>query len=103
MGAGWPQPTMTVAYDDKGKVFSNIISKDALSVRIQTVTNMITGEIYVDHDKRVKDELEFAGQFIAVTTAKVFNGDGSLAYTAEFVTVNRNHIVWLALEDGPQH
>jgi hypothetical protein len=29
--------------------------------------------------------------------------DGSLAYEAPFITVNRNHIVWLALEDEPTH
>jgi len=92
---------MNIAYDEKGKVFSHVIHKDALYVRIQTVTHLITGEIYLDKDKRIKDELEFTEQFIAVTGAKVLKADGSLAYEAEFITLNRDHIVWLALEDVP--
>jgi hypothetical protein len=92
---------VSVNYDEKGKVFSHIVHKDVHFVRIQTVTHQITGEVYVQHERRIKDELEFSEQFIAVTTARVYKLDGSLAYEAPFITVNRNHIVWLALEDEP--
>jgi hypothetical protein len=90
---------MTIAYDEKGKVFSRIVTKDVIYARIQTVTNLITGEIYIEHEKRIKDVLEFAETFIAITAAKVYNLDGTLAYESSFLTLNRNHIVWLAIEE----
>ncbi len=93
---------MNTEYDPKGKVFTHIIQKDIVYVRIQTLTHQITGEMHIEHDKRIKDELEFAEQFVAVTSAKVFNLNGLLAYEAAFITLNRNHIIWLALEDEPQ-
>lgn len=88
-------------HDEKGKVFTHIVHKDILHARIQTLTHQITGEIYLKHEQRVKDELEIAEQFIAVTSAKVYKLTGELAYEAPFVTINRSHIVWLALEDEP--
>lgn len=90
---------MTIAYDEKGKVFSHIVHKDVIHARIQTVTNLITGEIYIEHEKRIKDVLEFAETFIAITAAKVYGLDGTLVYEAPFLTLNRNHIVWLAIEE----
>ncbi len=93
---------MSTEYDPKGKVFTHVVHKDVVYVRIQTITHQITGDVYIEHDRRIKDELEFAEQFIAVTSAKVFKLDGTLAYDAPFVTINRNHIVWLALEDDPE-
>jgi len=92
---------MTTEYDDKGKVFSTKIRKDAVYARIQTITHLLTGEIYIEHDSRIKDHLEVAEKFIALTSAKVFNPDGSLAYESAFITLNRDHIIWLALEDEP--
>lgn len=88
-----------IAYDEKGKIFSQVIHKDALFARIQTITHHITGEVYLEHETRIKDELEFAEQFIAVTDAKVYTNAGVLAYEAAFITLNRDHIIWLALED----
>lgn len=90
---------MTIAYDEKGKVFSHIVHKDVLRARIQTVTNQIIGDIYIEHEKRIKDVLEFTETFIAITAAKVYSPDGSLVYEAPFLTLNRNHIVWLAIEE----
>jgi hypothetical protein len=90
---------MSIQYDDKGKVFSHIVTKDVILARIQTVTSLITGEIYVEHNKRIKDVLEFTETFIAITNASVYASDGALAYEAPFLTLNRNHIVWLAIEE----
>lgn len=92
---------MSTEFDEKGKVFSRIVHKDIVYARIQTITHQIVGEIYLTHERRIKDELEFAEQFIAVTSPKVYKLDGTLAYEATFITINRNHIVWLALEDEP--
>ncbi|MBM4423824.1 MAG: hypothetical protein FJ030_10580 [Chloroflexi bacterium] len=93
---------MSTEYDPKGKVFTHVVHKDVVHARIQTITHQIVGEIYLTHEKRIKDELEFAEKFIAITAPKVFNLDGTLAYEAVFITINRDHIVWLALEDEPR-
>ena len=93
---------MTSEYDEKGKIFTHVVHKDILYVRVQTVTHLITGEMYIEHEQRIKDQLEIAEQFIAITAAKVFSLDGTLTYQADFLTLNRAHIVWLALEDESQ-
>ncbi|MBI3242148.1 MAG: hypothetical protein HYZ49_07635 [Chloroflexi bacterium] len=94
---------MSIEYDPKGKVFSQVVRKDAVYVRIQTVTHQITGEMYLRQDERIKDQLEIADKFIAVTSAKVYKLDGELAYDATFITLNRDHIIWLSLEDEPSN
>lgn len=92
---------MTTEYDSKGKVFTRIVPKDAVPVRIQTTLNLIVGYIYLKHEDRIKDELELTDHFIAVTSAKVYRPGGELDYEAAFITVNRNHIIWLAPENEP--
>jgi hypothetical protein len=95
--------TMSIEYDNKGKVFTRIVRKDAVYVRVQTATHQIQGEIYLSQDRRIKDQLELVEKFIAVTSAKVYDLSGKLAYEATFVTLNRDQIIWLALEDEPPH
>jgi len=94
---------MSIEYDNKGKVFTHIVRKDAVYVRIQTATHQILGEIYLSQDRRIKDQLELVEKFIAVTSAKVYDLSGKLVYEATFVTLNRDQIIWLALEDEPSH
>ena len=92
---------MSIEYDSKGKVFTNVVRKDAVYVRIQTATHQIQGEIYLSHDQRIKDQLEFSEKFLAVTSAKVYDLSGKMVYEAVFITLNRDQIIWLALEDEP--
>nr|MBI2905998.1 hypothetical protein [Chloroflexota bacterium] len=92
---------MSMEYDAKGKVFTHIVHKNAVYVRIQTVTHQIAGEIYLAQDQRIKDELEFAEKFIAVTSARVLGPGGQLVYESPFITLNRDQIVWLAIEEHP--
>ena len=94
---------MSIEYDDKGKVFTNIVRKDAVYVRVQTATHQIQGEIYLSQDRRIKDQLELVEKFIAVTSAKVYDLNGQAGHEATFITLNRDQIIWLALEDEPPH
>lgn len=86
---------MSVEFNDKGKYFTDIISKTAVPSIIQTVTHRIEGLIHVRLDQRVKDELDRNEPFLAVTQARVFDLQGKLAFEAEFLTVSRYQIVWL--------
>jgi hypothetical protein len=47
----------------------------------------------------VKDELDRAEPFLAVTNARVMAADGTVLYSAEFMTVSRSQIVWVIPSD----
>jgi hypothetical protein len=87
---------MGVEFNERGKYFTDIISKIAVSAMIQTTLHRIAGFIHVRLDERVKDELDRPEPFLAVTQAKVFSLDGStLLYETDFMTVSRAQIVWV--------
>lgn len=92
---------MSLEFDEKGKYFTDIISKVAVSAVIQTVTHRIEGFIHVRPADRVKDELNNPEPFLAVTNARVLAADGSLLYQTNFITVARAQIVWVIPGDDP--
>lgn len=86
---------MTTQYDEKGKVFTNVITKVPFHATIQTITHKVCGEIHVRLGERLKDGLNQAEDFIAVTNATVFGPNDEIIYQTKFLTVNIAHIVWL--------
>jgi hypothetical protein len=86
---------MVLEYDDKGKFFTDIISKERVLSHIQTQTYYIRGFVHVRKDERLSDELNLDYRFIAVTNAEIYNPEGEILYTSDFLAVNREHIVWL--------
>lgn len=90
---------MSLEFNEKGKYFTDIISKVAVPAIIQTLTHRIEGSVHVRLDGRVKDELDRAEPFLAVTNARVMGADGSVLYSAEFMTVARSQIVWVIPSD----
>jgi len=86
---------MSIEFNDKGKYFTDIISKLAVPAVIQTVTHRIEGSIHVRVNERVKSELDRDEPFLAVTDAKVFAVDGSVLFQAAFMTLARSQIVWV--------
>jgi hypothetical protein len=93
---------MGISYKDKGKFFTHIITKDPVNAIIQTLTHRIQGTIYVRRGERLLDELSAAGQFLAVTDSVVYNSSGKPIYSAEFITINRDQIVWLMPAEEPE-
>ena len=92
---------MTIRIDAKGKYYTNIVRKDEVPVLIQTVTNLVHGNIFLRPEQRVKDGLnETQESFIAVSDAEVFGANGQSLYRAHFLTINKNHIVWLRPDEG---
>lgn len=88
------------AFEEKGKIYTQVISKNPVKVIIQTETNRIFGVIHVRPDERLKDTLDASEDFIAVTTATVFDIDGKeLMFKANFLALNRNHILWATPEE----
>jgi len=86
---------MTIEYDEKGKFYTDIISKVAIPATLQTITHLIKGFVHVRHGERIKDELDRDELFLAVTKASIWAPDGSLLFEAPFVAVRRTQIVWI--------
>lgn len=89
---------MTINYDEKGKYFTDIISKIAVEARIQTTNHFIEGMIHICTDFRLKDELDRDEQFLAVTHARIFNADHELLFRTQFIAVRREQITWVTTE-----
>jgi hypothetical protein len=90
---------MTIEFDEKGKFFTDVITKATVPAIIQTSTQRIHGNIYVRPDQRVKDELDRDEKFLAVTAATVFSLDGQVLYRCNFIAVQRSQIVWVIPEN----
>jgi len=86
---------MTIEYDDRGKMFTDIVSKVAVYAVIQTTTHMIRGRIHVRRDQRIIDELDLGENFIAVTDVNVLGADGQVLFQGPFLAIRRSHIVWV--------
>lgn len=86
---------MSTIYDDKGKIFTDVVKKDAVKANIQTTVHRIEGLLHISAGKRVKDELDEKERFLAVTDALVFDQNGKTLFNAEFMTIARDQVVWI--------
>ena len=90
---------MVTHYDDKGKIFTQVVSKHPVQVIIQTIQNKIRGTIYIRPDVRIKDEMNTSEDFLAVTEAVVYGSQNEEIYHTGFLVVSTNHIVWVIPEE----
>lgn len=86
---------MSIEYDEKGKIFTDIISKIAVHATVQTTTHMMRGRIHVRKDQRIKDELDRNESFLALTDVSVLDSDGQTLFQAPFLALQRSHIIWV--------
>ncbi len=93
---------MGIEFDEKGKIFTNVVTKRATPVIIQTTTQRIQGNIHIPPDVRIKDEINKPDQFLAITDAKIIDGQGDVLYKASLVILNRATITWLVPEEEIQ-
>lgn len=94
---------MSVRIDAKGKTYTDIVHKDEVPALIQTTANLIHGHIYLRAGLRLKDEFNgTAEQFIAVTDAEVYNANGQVLVRSDFLTLNKNHVIWVRPDDDSQ-
>ena len=95
---------MTIEYDDKGKVFTDVVSKVAIPAVVQTTQQLIRGNVHVHRDERLKDELDRDELFLAMTDASIIAADGQVVHESRFLAVRRAQIVWVmpAREDNEQ-
>lgn len=90
---------MSIEFDDKGKFYTDIVSKITVPATIQTTTHRISGLVHIRPSERVKDELDRDEPFLAVTSAIIFGPHGEILFQAEFLSVRRSQIVWVMPEE----
>ena len=93
---------MTIEYDDKGKVFTDVVSKVAIPAIVQTTQQLIRGNVHVHRDERLKDELDRDELFLAMTDVSVVTTDGQVVHTSRFLAVRRAQIVWVMPDSDEQ-
>lgn len=86
---------MSMHYDNKGKFYTDVVSKEAVPVIIQTLTNRIRGLIHLRPGIRFKDQIVGTEAFIAITEATVYSPSGQVLYHCNFLALNRDHLVWI--------
>jgi hypothetical protein len=86
---------MTIEYDEKGKIFTDIVSKVAIPAVVQTTQHLIRGNVHVRQDERLKDELDRDELFLAMTEANIIGADGQVIHETRFLAVRRAQIVWV--------
>ncbi|MFL5733750.1 MAG: hypothetical protein ACJ78Q_11160 [Chloroflexia bacterium] len=80
--------------DERGKFFTERISKGQIDVLITTINGHVRGFIYLSHGQRVKDMLNTGNErFIAVSEATASSNNGSDVMEADLMAVNKDHIV----------
>lgn len=93
---------MTTHFDDKGKIFTQVVSKKPVPVILRTTQNILQGVLHVRPTERIIDELNSSLQFVAITDARILNEAGETLYTTGFITVNKEHIIWIIPEEEIQ-
>ena len=93
---------MTIDFDDKGKIYTDVVPKVAIPAVVQTTTHLIRGNVHVRRDERLKDELDRDELFLAITDASVIGSDGQSLHQARFMAVRRAQIVWVMPAQGAE-
>jgi len=91
---------MSYEYDEKGKIFTDHVSKIAIYATIQTTTHQMRGRIHVRRDQRIIDELDLDENFLAITDVSVLGTEGQVLFHTPFLALRRTHIVWVVPEQN---
>ncbi|NPV78186.1 MAG: hypothetical protein HPY59_17655 [Anaerolineae bacterium] len=86
---------MYASFEEKGKIFTDVITKQPVEALIQTTQHLIRGFIHIRPQERLKDEINQSETFLAVTSARILDNKGNILYRSNFVAINRGHIIWL--------
>lgn len=89
---------MNARVDDKGKIFTQRVSKDTVVTVVRTTDYFIIGDVHVRPDRRLKDELDNTqSRFLPITEATVYDTSGTqLLYRTSFMLLAYQQIVMVA-------
>jgi len=85
---------MSLRFDEKGKYYTDYVSKYAVPVVIQTNQFRIRGTLYVREERRLSDELNELETFIPITDAEITDAQGKVNQVS-FLAVGRTQIIWV--------
>jgi len=86
---------MTIEYDEKGKFYTDVVTKFPTSAVIQTTTHLIRGLVHLREGERLKGELERDEQYLAVTRVTIHDAKDKVVFNAPFLAIHRSQIVWV--------
>lgn len=87
---------MVTHFDEKGKIYTDIIQKQATWVTIQLPQSRVHGAIFVRSNERIKEALDEAGPFLALTQVEILSINGSeVEQKTNFLAVNKSQIIWV--------
>ena len=86
---------MYASFEDKGKIFTDVITKQPVAVILQTTKELIHGNYYVRPGVRIKEELESSERFIILTDAIVLGSDGKVNNKTKMIIINISQLVWM--------
>ena len=89
-------------FDDRGKIFTQMVSKIGLDVVVQTTTNVIEGRLHIRPDNRLSDEINLVGKFLPLTNATIYSPKNKVIYQTKFLLLNFDQIVWMFPRDELQ-
>ena len=86
---------MDLRIDDKGKYYTQHVTKDMLPAFVRTASQVIVGNIHTRPDRRLKDELDDdKSGFLPITDARVYNAESEqLLYHSAVMLVAYAHII----------
>lgn len=93
---------MNFRIDEKGKYYTQHVSKDMLPAFVRTSEQVIVGNIHTRPESRLKDELnEDKSRFLAVTDARVYDAHSEqLLYHTALMLVSYAHVVLICPLDA---
>jgi hypothetical protein len=87
---------MVTHFDEKGKIYTDIIQKEAIWVTIQLAHFLIHGTLFIRSNQRLKDTLDSTEPFLAVTEVTITPQNTTLSVVkTQFLAVNKTSIIWI--------
>ena len=91
---------METRFNEKGKFFTDFVTKETVSVLVQTSLHRLQGDFHVKPEERLKDALNRSGDFLALTDVTIYDLEGVFQYKTGFLALNKDKAQWvLPLED----
>lgn len=87
---------MITNFDEKGKIYTDIIQKQAVWVTVQLPGLRVHGIFHIRSNERLKEALNVQESFIALTEVEIFKDDGKVPEVkTQFLAINKNQILWI--------
>ena len=87
---------MVTRFDEKGKIYTDIIQKQTVWITVQLPLYRIHGVIHTRSNERIKEALDSAETFLALTQVEIFSADGSQSeMKTNFLAINKAQILWI--------